>query len=121
MTNSECDEPGTAMATAAAARLLSGDVLDHDTEADGASSALATAHASITKLGTTSIGLWDAGPGVDVDVELDEVFLVLAGAGTLTFADGSTIDLRPGVLVRLSAGDRTHWVVESRLRKLYIA
>ena len=119
MTNSECDEPGTAMATAAAARLLSGDVLDHDTEADGASSVLATAHASITTLGTTSIGLWDAGPGVDVDVEMDEVFLVLAG--TLTFADGSIIELRPGVLVRLHAGDRTHWAVTHRLRKLYIA
>jgi uncharacterized protein len=107
--------------SAAAARLLSEDVLAHATESDGVSSALETAHASIATLGATSIGLWDAGPGVDVDVELDEVFLVLAGAGTLTFADGSNIELRPGVLVRLNAGDRTHWVVERRLRKLYVA
>ena len=51
----------------------------------------------------------------------DEVFLVLSGRGTVTFADGGAIDLRPGVLVRLHAGDQTTWTVTERLRKLYLA
>jgi len=46
---------------------------------------------------------------------------VLAGAGSVTFADGSAITLRPGVLVRLHEGDRTTWEVTERLRKLYVA
>ena len=67
------------------------------------------------------IGLWEAGPGTDVDTEIDEIFLVLSGAGTVTFADGSAIDLRPGVLVQLRAGDQTTWDITARLRKLYLA
>ena len=46
--------------------------------------------------------------------------LVLSGAGTLTFVDGRTIELRPGVLVRLREGDRTSWEITERLRKLYV-
>jgi uncharacterized protein len=101
-------------------RLLSVDVRTEVVEADGASTVLATASAT---LGTTSagvVGLWEAGPGTDTDVEIDEVFLVLAGSGTVTFDDGSSIALRPGVLVRLVAGDRTTWHVTERLRKLYL-
>ena len=61
-----------------------------------------------------------AGPGTEADTEIDELFLVLSGAGTLSFADGSTIELRPGVLVKLHAGDTTTWEITERLRKLYI-
>jgi uncharacterized protein len=68
------------------------------------------------------VGLWDAGPGVDHDVEADEVFLVLEGEGVVTFEeDGSTLDLRPGVLVHLRAGDRTRWEITRRLRKIYVS
>jgi uncharacterized cupin superfamily protein len=44
---------------------------------------------------------------VSADVEADEVLLVLAGAGRVVLEDGSALDLRPGVLVRLHEGDRT--------------
>ena len=54
------------------------------------------------------------------NVEADEVFLVLSGRGRVTFADGSFVELRPGVLVRLHAGDRTQWSISERLRKLYL-
>ncbi|WP_345632130.1 cupin domain-containing protein [Streptomyces thinghirensis] len=67
------------------------------------------------------MGLWEAGPGKDTDTEVDEVFVVLAGAGTVTFVDESTLRLCPGVAVRLYAGDRTRWNVTHRLRKLYLA
>ena len=55
------------------------------------------------------------------DVEVDEVFVVLAGAGSVTFEDGSSLDLLPGAVVRLHAGDRTVWRVTQAVRKLYVA
>ncbi|MBP2328394.1 putative cupin superfamily protein [Kibdelosporangium banguiense] len=48
------------------------------------------------------------------------MFLVLSGSGAITFADGERIELRPGVGVRLRAGDRTTWQVDTPLRKLYL-
>jgi uncharacterized cupin superfamily protein len=103
-----------------ASRLLSADVLTEVVEPDGASAALSTAAATLS-VGEVEIGLWEAGPGIDTDTETDEVFLVLSGAGTVTFADGSALSLRPGVLVRLREGDRTTWQITERLRKLYLA
>jgi uncharacterized cupin superfamily protein len=55
------------------------------------------------------------------DIENDECLVVLSGAGRLAYEDGETIDLRPGVCVRLHAGDRTEWTVLSTLRALTIA
>lgn len=102
-------------------RLLSADVAVEAVRPDGASEALATAAVTLAE-GAVEIGLWEAGPGTDTDTEVDEVFLVLSGTGSVTFdEDGSTIDLRPGVLVRLREGDRTTWSVTERLRKLYLA
>jgi uncharacterized protein len=103
-----------------ASRLLCPDVLSAALEPDGVSVALGTAAAALST-GDVEVGLWEAGPGTDDDTEVDEVFLVLAGAGTVTFADGSTIELRPGVVVRLHEGDRTTWTITERLRKLYVA
>ena len=103
-----------------ASRLLSADVLSEPLEPDGGSAALHTAAATLAA-GAVEVGLWEAGPGTDTDTETDEVFLVLAGAGTVTFADGSALSLRPGVLVRLQEGDRTTWEITERLRKLYLA
>ena len=85
-----------------------------------ADDALATAHLPLVDEGP-ALGLWEAGPGEDTDVEVDEVFLVLSGAGEVTFDDGDRVELRPGTVVRLRAGDRTTWVVTERLRKLYVA
>jgi uncharacterized cupin superfamily protein len=101
-------------------RLLSDDVHTEPVEADGVSTALATASRTLLEA-VSEVGLWEAGPGTDTDTEVDEVFLVLSGAGTVTFEGGSTIELRPGVLVRLAAGDRTTWEITARLRKLYVA
>lgn len=112
----------------AAARLLSPDLMLEQVEPDGGSAALATAHLVLRSpegpasiLADLILGLWEAGPGKDVDVETDELFVVLSGTGTVTFEDGSSIDLGPGVLVELHEGDRTTWVISERLRKLYLA
>lgn len=102
-----------------ASRLLSADLHAQAAEPDGVSAALSTAsHAFVDS--DIEVGLWEAGPGTDTDVEVDEVFLVLAGAGSITFADASVLELRPGVLVRLREGDRTTWQITERIRKLYL-
>lgn len=107
--------------TMADERLMCADVLAAALEEDGVSAALSTASRPLGPAQATAVGLWAAGPGHDQDVEVDEVFLVLLGRGTLSFEDGSSIVLEPGVLVRLRGGDRTTWTVTERLRKLYLA
>ena len=101
------------------ARLLSPDVLTETVESDGVSEALSTASRALFE-GALEVGLWEAGPGEDTDVEVDELFLVVAGRGVVTFEDGSSIDLGPGVLVRLRQGDRTTWEITERLRKVHV-
>lgn len=105
----------------AADRLICSSVLAESVETDGASTILATASTSLTAASATEVGLWEAGPGTDTDVEVDEVFLVLAGAGTVTFEDGTSLALQPGIVVRLVTGDLTTWAITDRLRKLYLA
>src|SRR5262249_24321030 len=51
------------------------------------------------------IGVWELTAGTVTDTEADEVFVVVAGSGSVTFEDGEQIDLRPGVVVRLHAGE----------------
>jgi uncharacterized cupin superfamily protein len=59
--------------------------------------------------------------GTARDTEVDEVFVVVSGAGHVTFEDGERIDLAPGVAVRLTAGERTVWTVIERVRKIWVA
>jgi uncharacterized cupin superfamily protein len=68
------------------------------------------------------LGVWEHTPGTSTDVESDEVFVVLSGSGTLEFVDPvlASVELRPGVIVRLSAGMRTVWIVRETLRKVYL-
>lgn len=75
----------------------------------------------MTTVGGSEFGFWQIEAGETDDVEVEEVFLVLAGAGRVTFGDGSAIELRPGVLVHLREGDTTTWVIDKPLRKLYVA
>lgn len=70
----------------------------------------------------TEVGLWELSEGTVRDTESDEIFVVLSGAGTVRFMEtGETIELGPGVLVRLAEGSRTEWTITQRLRKVYIA
>jgi glycine/D-amino acid oxidase-like deaminating enzyme/uncharacterized cupin superfamily protein len=77
--------------------------------------------AELATLGDAEIGLWEMAPGTDHDTEVDEVFVVLAGHGTVEFEDGEVVTLAPGVAVRLRAGERTTWTVTETLRKVYVA
>ena len=68
------------------------------------------------------VGVWEITAGVVTDVETDEVFVVLSGAGEVVFlASGERVDLRPGSMVRLHAGERTEWRVTETIRKVYVA
>jgi uncharacterized cupin superfamily protein len=75
----------------------------------------------VDEIGGLEVGVWEMTPGVMTDVEAEEVFVVLSGAVTVEFADGSdTLRLGPGDVVRLAAGAETVWTVTETLRKVYL-
>ncbi len=77
--------------------------------------------AELGMLGDREYGVWEHSVGASSDVEADEVFVVLFGAATVDFADGTIVELGPGSVGRLHDGQRTVWTVTETLRKVYIA
>ena len=108
-------------------RLLSPDVatttLDHEplpaeeVEVGSPTAAVLT----LDTVGGVEVGLWEMTEGTARDTEVDEVFVVLSGAATVSFEDGESVELRPGSVVRLRSGEHTTWVVHETLRKIYVA
>jgi uncharacterized cupin superfamily protein len=80
-----------------------------------------TGAAKLGEFGGVTLGVWEMTPGTMRDVEIDEVFVVLHGAGTVEFSDGTITSLEPGDVLRLHAGQRTIWTVTQALRKVYLA
>ena len=76
--------------------------------------------ASFAEIGEAEIGVWEHTSGASLDVEADEAFLVLTGRASVTFDTGETVELVPGRLVRLHAGERTRWTVHETVRKVYV-
>jgi uncharacterized cupin superfamily protein len=74
----------------------------------------------LDSVGSTDVGIWEMTAGTARDIEADEIFVVLSGAGTLTLADDTEIRLRPGLAVHLAAGEHTDWTITETLRKVYI-
>ncbi|KAA1379790.1 cupin domain-containing protein [Aeromicrobium fastidiosum] len=70
--------------------------------------------------GDVELGVWEITSGVVKDTEVEEMFVVLSGRGLVELADGSSIPLAAGTVVRLRAGDRTRWIVYETLRKIYV-
>lgn len=69
-----------------------------------------------------TLGVWEITPGVSIDTEVDEVFVVVSGQALLRRTVGSSPQvhsLRPGVVVRLVEGEQTTWDVKQTLRKIY--
>ena len=71
--------------------------------------------------GPSEVGIWTLEGGSYRDVEVDEVFVVLSGRALLTIDGQPPRDISTGDFVRLHAGERTVWAVETSLRKLYVA
>ena len=81
-----------------------------------------TGIAALGRFGGLEIGVWEMTPGVMRDDEADEVFVVLSGAATVEFDDGTaTLGLKPGDVVRLAGGAKTVWTVTETLRKVYLS
>ncbi|MBR7835500.1 cupin domain-containing protein [Actinospica durhamensis] len=68
---------------------------------------------------TVERGVWEITPGVVVDVEADELFVVLSGRATIAFADGPSLEVGPGSVAVLPEGAVTRWTVHETLRKVY--
>lgn len=77
--------------------------------------------AELGSLAQNEYGVWEHTVGASSDVEVDEMFVVLFGAATVEFDDGTVITLAPGSVGRLREGQHTVWTVTETLRKVYIA
>lgn len=66
------------------------------------------------------VGVWEHPVGTSTDVEQDEVFVVVSGRGRIVLADGTELALYPGVIGTLVAGTPTTWIIEERLRKVWL-
>ena len=64
-------------------------------------------------------GVWQITPGVVQDVEADELFVVVSGRATVEVEGGPTLELEPGVVGVLRAGDRAVWRIHETLRKVF--
>lgn len=79
-----------------------------------------TAVAAVATEGDMEVGVWEHSVGTSTDTEVEEVFVVLEGAGTVTCDEGGAIELSPGVVGLLPAGARTTWEITQPLRKVWI-
>lgn len=80
-----------------------------------------TGVSALGHFGDLEVGVWEMTPGVMRDVEAAEVFVVLSGAATVEFDDGTApLQLGAGDVVRLAAGTATVWTVTETLRKVYL-
>lgn len=77
----------------------------------------------LATIGGVEVGIWEMTPGTASDTEVDEVFVVLAGHARIEFVEPAlpAVEVDPGSVVRLAAGQRTVWTVTETLRKVYIA
>ncbi|MFD9357427.1 cupin domain-containing protein [Streptomyces sp. NPDC060031] len=64
-------------------------------------------------------GIWQITPGVVVDVEANELFVVVSGRATIAVEGGATLEVGPGSACVLREGDKTTWTVHETLRKAY--
>ncbi|MSO27882.1 MAG: DUF861 domain-containing protein [Candidatus Nanopelagicales bacterium] len=85
------------------------------------SGGVTTGSVTIGDTDTMTIGIWEHSVGVSTDTENDEVFVVLSGRGRILLQDGSILELGPGTVGRLLAGEQTRWEIDEPLRKVWVA
>lgn len=66
-------------------------------------------------------GVWECTPGTFDSARNGDVELMhfLAGAGTITSADGTVHEIRPGVVLVAPDGWRGTWDIRETVRKIY--
>ncbi len=67
-----------------------------------------------------AVGIWEHSAGSSIDVEQDEVFVVLHGRGRIHLDSGEILELVPGTVGSLAAGERTRWEIDEAIRKVWI-
>ncbi|MDE0975181.1 MAG: cupin domain-containing protein [Candidatus Nanopelagicales bacterium] len=70
--------------------------------------------------GDIEVGVWEHSVGTSTDTEVEEVFVVLSGRGTVTCDQGGQIMLEPGTVGMLPMGAKTVWSITEPLRKVWI-
>ena len=66
-------------------------------------------------------GIWECTPGSFDSARIGDTELMhfLAGAGTITTADGTVHEIRPGVVLVAPDGWRGTWMIRETVRKVY--
>lgn len=84
-------------------------------------------HTGLVELGVwlgRDVGVWEMSPGSMSDVEVDEVCIILSGAGSVQRTiGGATVhqELKPGAVFELHDGEQTIWTVKETVRKIYLS
>lgn len=84
------------------------------------SAGVTTAVTALDVEGDMEVGVWEHSVGTSTDIEVEEVFVVLQGKGTVTCDQGGEIQLEPGTVGLLSSGAKTVWTITEPLRKVWI-
>ena len=79
-----------------------------------------SAVAAVDTEGDMEVGVWEHSVGESTDTEVEEVFVVISGKGTVNCEQGGVIDLAPGTIGILPAGSRTTWKITETVRKVWI-
>jgi len=79
-----------------------------------------TAVGAVDTEGDMEVGVWEHSVGESTDTEVEEVFVVISGRGTVTCDQGGVIELAPGMIGILPAGSRTTWQITEPIRKVWI-
>lgn len=67
------------------------------------------------------VGVWEAHPGLIGGETADEIFIILEGRAEITFEDTQEhLEVGPGDVVRLRAGQRNRWRTVEPLRKISV-
>lgn len=78
-----------------------------------------TAARFVSELNSNHVDAWGADPGDFTSETADEIFVILEGRGVITFDDtGETIEMGPGDIVRLNAGQTNYWKTYETIRKV---
>ena len=88
--------------------------------AETADGSAATGVAELLSGAGLESGVWVHEVGTSTGDFGDEMFVVLSGRGVVTCQNGGRIELAPGVVGVLHAGDITSWEITETLRKVWI-
>lgn len=89
-------------------------------EADVVEGEVTTGEVELDTVDELAVGVWEHSVGTSTATEIDEVFVVISGRGTVTDSEGDVIELAPGVVGVLPAGAETTWQVTEPIRKVWI-